>query len=56
MIDEIIEKQCWNESTVNDLLFRYIENRCAMDDLADFLARVAEEENSEAGEAGRPFE
>lgn len=48
-IDEIIENQGWNESTVNDLLFRYIENHGSMDALADFLERVAQEENGESG-------
>lgn len=47
MIDEIIEKQGWNESTVKDLLFRYIENQGSMDALAEFLERAAEEENAE---------
>lgn len=48
-IDEIIEKQGWNESTVNDLLFRYIENQGSMDALSDFLERAAQEENEESG-------
>lgn len=54
-IDEIIEKQGWNESTVNDLLFRYIENQGSMDALSDFLERAAQEENEESDTTSSPY-
>lgn len=46
-IEEIITAQGWNDATVNDLLFRYIENQGSMDALRDFLEQTASEENSE---------
>jgi hypothetical protein len=45
-IEEIIEAQGWNEASVNDLLFSYIENQGSMDALRDFLEKAAGEENS----------
>jgi hypothetical protein len=48
-IDEIIERQGWDNNSVNALLFRYIEQQQSMDGLRDFLAKAAEEENCEVG-------
>jgi len=53
-IEEIIEAQSWNDATVNDLLFQYIEQQGSMDALRDFLERVASEENSSGG--GPPYD
>lgn len=48
-IEEIIEAQGWDDATVNELLFRYIENQGSMDVLRDFLEQTADEENSSGG-------
>ncbi len=48
-IEEIIEAQGWDDATVNDLLFQYVENQGSMDALRDFLERAAGEENSSGG-------
>lgn len=52
-IEEIIEEQGWNDHTVMELLFQYIENQGSMDALQDFLAHQAAEENEEEEPARR---
>lgn len=46
-IEGIIEHQGWNDTSVTDLLFRFIDENHGLSDLRDFLRRVADEENQE---------
>ena len=44
-IDQIVEEQGWDDTSLKDLLFQYIENQGSMDALRDFLENAATEEN-----------
>lgn len=50
-IEEIIEKQGWDMSSVMALLFRFIEDKGMNEELSDFLEKRAAEENEESESA-----
>ena len=45
-IEDIIEAQGWDDESVKELLFRYIEKQDSLLALRDFLEQAAAEENA----------